>query len=76
MTEEDFKKKLHSENLTEEVKIELCQWYIDNYPILIQVNPFHPNREFSKLQDITIKSGGNPKYLEYAIAKLKEFFKK
>lgn len=74
MTQEEFKEKLYKENLTEDEKIELCQWYIDNYPVLI-TNPFQ-GKFFSKLQGITIIKGGNPERLNHAITKLKEYFKK
>ena len=74
MTAEEFKENLHKEKLTEDEKIELCQWYIDNYPVLI-TSPLG-GRFFSKLQGINVIKGGNPKLLNYAITKLKEYFKK
>lgn len=73
MTEKQFKKKLHQYNLTEDDKIELCQWYIDNYPVLIDTGI---TKIFSKLEGITIIKGGSTKYLDYAIKKLKLFFPK
>lgn len=74
MTEQEFKEKLHKELLTEDEKIELCQYYIDNYPVLI-TSPLQ-GRFFSKLQGINIIKGGNSKLLNHAITELKEHFKK
>ena len=73
MTEEKFKKKLHQFNLTEDDKIELCQWYIDNYPVTITTGF---KTFFSKINNVKVIKGGNSKYLNYAIKKLKMFFPK
>ena len=73
MTEKQFKEKLYQYNLTEDDKIKLCQWYIDNYPVTITTRF---ETFFSKINGVKVIKGGNSKYLNYAIKKLKMFFPK
>ena len=72
MTENQFKNKLYFKDLSEDDKIELIQWYIDNYPVQITS---HFGEKFSSRLEVKVYKGGEPKAVEYAIKKLKEFFK-
>ena len=72
MNLKQFEKKLHSKDLSENDKIELIQWYIDNYPVQI-TTPF--GEKFGSKLEVKVIKGGEPKAIEYAINKLKEFFK-
>ncbi len=65
MNKEEFFESLEKEDLTQEQKIEACQFYIDNFPVVLQFEG--P----TKLQNLTI-SGGSKKSVDYAFQALQK----
>jgi hypothetical protein len=72
MNKKEFIKTLKSDSPSKELKLECCQFFIDNYPIQIEkgVNPFTGEfmTDWTKL-DVKIK-GGSDKSINFAFNQL------
>ena len=76
MTKQDFIDSLEKDTLTKEEKIEVCQYYIDNYPVKISQTV---NTSMGKIKvgeyesglNVTI-TGGSDKAVNHAYSQLKK----
>jgi hypothetical protein len=72
MNKDDFIKTLKTDNISKELKLECCQFFIDNYPVMLKqiVNPFTGQfiENWTKL-DIKFE-GGSDKSINFAFEQL------
>lgn len=79
MDNKQFFEILKSKTPSKQEKMDVLQYYIDNFPIIIDIadpfNPFKKIKQPTKLEGVHIISGGNneEKYINHGFMQLKKF---
>ncbi len=83
MDNKQFFELLKSNTATKQQKMEVLQYYIDNFPVVIDTqdpfNPFKKAKQVTKLQGVHIVNSTNPandeKLVNHGFMQLKRFIK-
>ena len=71
MNKQDFIDNLEKDNLSKEDKIAVCQFYMDNYPVMVDIpNVFSRKRKQATALNVKI-DGGSEEAVNRAFDKLK-----
>jgi len=81
MDSKQFFELLKSNTATKQQKMDVLQYYIDNFPVIIDTqnpyNPFQKIKQATKLQGVHIINGGldEDKRIDYGFNSIKRFIK-